>query len=110
MTTIYRIYPTYIEMVTSSKDHCILVSDSNDNLLYILHSIKRDFLFYLSEKCNSNFARYRNLLFALDILTDIVRTSNVRQSYVIKMLVILLSFLNRYSFNNFQFQIFNKHE
>lgn len=110
MLTIYRIHPTYIEMVTSSKEVSILVSDSKDNLLFILLSIKRDFLFYLSEKCNSNFARFRNLLFAIDKLIDIVRKSNVRQSDVIKLLVILLSFLNRYSFNNFQFQIFNKNE
>ena len=121
MITVYRIYPKYIEMATRSlrshsdaptiKEEEIIVSDCNDNMLSILLRIKRDILYFsLSVKSKSNFVCYRNFVFALDNLINIVRTSNVRHSHVIKMLVILLSFLNRYSFNNFEFQIFNKHE
>lgn len=120
MTTTYNIHSTYIEMVTFSSrglsdasninHESTIVSDSNDNMIFILTSIKRDFLFYLAEHSKSNFSRYTNLLFALDNLINIVRTSNVLHLHVIKLLVILLSFLNRYTFNNFEFQIFRNHE
>lgn len=120
MNTIYKIFPEHIEMVSTVhaaptpastiKVEKTLVFQSYDEMLFILHNLKTDFLLHSCRIAYSNAARYRNILFALDNLIDIVRTTDICQAYVIKMLVSLLSFLNRLSFKTFEIQIFNKHE
>lgn len=120
MKKIYRIYSTHIEMVASVsrmpspastiREQRTIVFDSHEEMLFILRSIKGDFLLHSCQISYSNAVRYRNLLFAFDNLIDIVRTTDICQAYVIKMVVSLLSFLSRLSFKNFEIQIFNKNE
>ena len=120
MKTIYRIYPTHIEMVASVsrkpslastiREQRTIVFDSHDEMLFILRSLKGDFLLHSCQIAYSNAVRYRNLLFALDNILDIVRTTDICQVYVIKLVVSFLSFLSRLSFKNFEIQIFNKNE
>ncbi len=106
MTT-YKFFSDYIEM-TEVNSKGTFVYSSNDELEFILATLRTDFLLMICQTSSNKRSRYKKIYNALLDIRDLCKYSIPSVHIVVKLVRDILSFSNELFYKNFRIIFVNE--